>query len=89
MKNVTAEDLDGDSDEPHRSLALGKECELDQSRVEDARLGFAALELLNDTPNERDVSVKAGVLVSCVTITDIPSLGNSLPCLLGHTLRTP
>lgn len=87
MKNITAEDLDGDSDEPHRSLALGKECELDQSRVEDARLGFAALELLNDTPDERDVGVIAGISVGCMTITDTLSL--SLLCLLGHTLRTP
>lgn len=37
------------------SLALGDECRLDPSRVEDARLGFASLELLNDTPDERDV----------------------------------
>lgn len=57
MKHITAGDLDGDSDEPTGSLSLGKECELDQSRVEDARSGFAALELLNDTPDERDVSI--------------------------------
>jgi hypothetical protein len=57
MKHITAEDLDGDSTEPSNSLALGKECELDRSRVEDARMGFAALELLNDTPDERDVRI--------------------------------
>jgi hypothetical protein len=56
MRHITPEDLDGDSTESANSLALGKECELDHSRVEDARMGFAALELLNDTPNERDVS---------------------------------
>jgi hypothetical protein len=55
IKNVTPEDLDGDSEEPSQSLALGKECELDQARVEEGRLGFAALELLNDTPEEHDV----------------------------------
>lgn len=54
IKRITPEDLDGDSEEPAGSLILGKECELDPSRVEDARLGFAALELLNDTPEERD-----------------------------------
>jgi hypothetical protein len=56
MRHVTPEDLDGDSTEQANSLALGKECELNRSRVEDARMGFAALELLNDTPDERDVS---------------------------------
>jgi len=56
MKHVSPEDLDGDSTEPPNSLALGNECQLDPSRVEDARSGFAALELLNDTPEERDVS---------------------------------
>ncbi|PVF93840.1 hypothetical protein CPB86DRAFT_835149 [Serendipita vermifera] len=54
VKNITPEDLDGDSEKPPQSLALGKECELDQSRVEEGRLGFAALELLNDTPEEHD-----------------------------------
>ncbi|KAG8834242.1 hypothetical protein FRC17_009318 [Serendipita sp. 399] len=53
-KNVKPEDLDGDSDELSGSLALGNECELVKERVDDARQGFAALELLNDTPEERD-----------------------------------
>ncbi|CAG7854617.1 SubName: Full=Uncharacterized protein {ECO:0000313/EMBL:CCA68643.1} [Serendipita indica DSM 11827] len=53
-KRITQEDLDGDSEEPHGSMSLGTECELSPSRIDDARLGFAALELLNDTPNERD-----------------------------------
>ncbi|KAG8760065.1 hypothetical protein FRC14_004164 [Serendipita sp. 396] len=53
-KHIKPEDLDGDSDEPAGSLALGKECELARERVDDARQGFAALELLNDTPEERD-----------------------------------
>jgi hypothetical protein len=55
VKHVTPEDLDGDSEEPLGSLELGHECELTRPRVEDARHGFAALELLNDTPDERDV----------------------------------
>jgi len=59
MRHITPEDLDGDSTESVNSMALGKECELDHSRVEDARMGFAALELLNDTPDERDVSNSA------------------------------
>jgi hypothetical protein len=55
VKHVTPEDLDGDSDEPLGSLELGNECVLTNSRAKDARAGFASLELLNDTPDERDV----------------------------------
>lgn len=58
IKHLKPEDLDGDLDETKnelRSLSLGNECELQPERVEDARLGFAALELLNDTPDEREV----------------------------------
>jgi hypothetical protein len=58
VKNVKPEDLDGDADEnivELRSLSLGNECELQPERVEEGRLGFAALELLNDTPDEREV----------------------------------
>lgn len=62
VKRVTPEDLDGDSEEPLGSLELGRECELASSRVEDARHGFAALELLNDTPDERDVCLSSLLL---------------------------
>lgn len=78
VKHVRPEDLDGDSEEPLGSLELGHECELTSSRVEDARQGFAALELLNDTPDERDVRLSSlfsfdtkplhSLLYSCVRI---------------------
>lgn len=55
-KILRPEDLDGDGTSPFDSLELGHECNLAPERVEEARLGFASLELLNDTEEERDVS---------------------------------
>lgn len=48
--------MDGDGISNSDTLELGDECLLSEERIEDGRLGFAALELLNDTPQDRDVS---------------------------------
>lgn len=48
--------MDGDGIPNSDTLELGDECLLSEERIEDGRLGFAAIELLNDTPQDRDVS---------------------------------
>ena len=56
IRNILHEDLDGDGIPNSDTLELGDECLLSEERIEDGRLGFAALELLNETPQDRDVS---------------------------------
>ena len=56
VRNIQHEDLDGDGIPNSDTLELGDECLLSEERIEDGRLGFAALELLNETPQDRDVS---------------------------------
>ena len=48
--------MDGDGIPNSDTLELGDECLLSEERIEDGRFGFAAIELLNDTPQDRDVS---------------------------------
>ena len=48
--------MDGDGIPNSDTLELGDECLLSEERIEDGRLGFAAIKLLNDTPQDRDVS---------------------------------
>jgi len=55
VRNIRHEDLDVDGIPNSDTLELGDECLLTEERIEDGRLGFAALELLNDTPQDRDV----------------------------------
>ena len=56
MRNIQQEDMDGDGIPNSDTLELGDECLLSEERIEDGRFGFAAIELLNDTPQDRDVS---------------------------------
>jgi hypothetical protein len=56
VRNIRHEDLDGDGIPTSDTLELGDECLLSEERIEDGRLGFAVLELLNETPQDRDVS---------------------------------
>jgi len=55
VRNIRHEDLDGDWIPNSDTLELGDECLLSEERIEDGRPGFAALELLNETPQDRDV----------------------------------
>ena len=56
VRDIREEHLDGDGIPNSDTLGLGDECLLSEERIEDGRLGFAALELLNETPQDRDVS---------------------------------